>query len=57
MERFMLLPRELLTATGIDAAGAGSKVVVGVPTSARLPNGGIVEREVATLLREAITLF
>ncbi len=37
-----------LTATGIDAAGAGSKVVVGVPTSARLPNGGIVEREVPT---------
>lgn len=37
-----------LTATGIDAAGAGSKVVVGVPTSARIPNGGIVEREVPT---------
>jgi flagellar P-ring protein precursor FlgI len=37
-----------LTATGIDAAGAGSKVVVGVSTSARLPNGAIVEREVPT---------
>ncbi len=37
-----------LTATGIDAAGAGSKVVVGVPTSARLPNGAIVEKEVLT---------
>jgi flagellar P-ring protein precursor FlgI len=37
-----------LTATGIDAAGAGSKVVVGVPTSGRIPNGGIVEREVLT---------
>ena len=37
-----------LTATGIDAAGAGSKVVVGVPTSGRIPNGGIVEREVPT---------
>ncbi|OUW06325.1 MAG: flagellar biosynthesis protein FlgI [Betaproteobacteria bacterium TMED156] len=37
-----------LTATGIDAAGAGSKVVVGVPTSGRIPNGAIVEREVLT---------
>ena len=37
-----------LTSTGIDAAGAGSKVVVGVPTSARLPNGAIVEKEVLT---------
>ena len=42
------LAQGALTATGIDAAGAGSKVVVGVPTSARLPNGGIVEREVPT---------
>ena len=35
-----------LTATGIDAAAAGSKVAIGVPTSARIPAGGIVERAV-----------
>ena len=33
-----------LTATGIDASAAGSKVAIGVPTSARIPGGGIVER-------------
>jgi len=30
--------------TGIDANGAGSKVAIGVPTSARIPNGATVER-------------
>jgi flagellar P-ring protein precursor FlgI len=30
--------------TGIDASGAGSKVAIGVPTSARIPNGATVER-------------
>ena len=35
-----------LTATGIDANAAGSKVPIGVPTSARIPAGGIVERTV-----------
>ena len=35
-----------LTATGIDAQAAGSKVAIGVPTSARIPAGGIVERVV-----------
>lgn len=35
-----------LTATGIDASAAGSKVAIGVPTSARIPAGGIVERVV-----------
>ena len=35
-----------LTATGIDASAAGSKVAIGVPTSARIPAGGIVERTV-----------
>ena len=35
-----------LTATGIDANAAGSKVAIGVPTSARIPAGGIVERVV-----------
>ncbi len=33
-----------LNSSGIDAAGAGSKVAIGVPTSARIPNGGTVER-------------
>ena len=33
-----------LTATGIDASAAGSKVVIGVPTSSRVPGGATVER-------------
>ena len=33
-----------LTATGIDAQAAGSKVAIGVPTSARVPAGATVER-------------
>ena len=33
-----------LTATGIDAAAAGSKVNIGVPTAARIPSGATVER-------------
>ena len=37
-----------LTATGIDANAAGSKVAIGVPTSARIPGGAIVERIVDT---------
>jgi len=37
-----------LTATGIDVAQAGSKVAVGVPTSARIPSGALVERIVDT---------
>jgi flagellar P-ring protein precursor FlgI len=37
-----------LTATGIDANAAGSKVSIGVPTSARVPNGATVERMVDT---------
>jgi len=35
-----------LTATGIDASAAGSKVVIGVPTSSRVPGGATVERMV-----------
>ena len=35
-----------LTATGIDASAAGSKVSIGVPTSARIPGGATVERMV-----------
>ena len=34
--------------TGIDASAAGSKVAIGVPTSARIPNGATVERMVDT---------
>ena len=34
--------------TGIDANAAGSKVAIGVPTSARIPNGATVERMVDT---------
>ena len=37
-----------LTATGIDASAAGSKVAIGVPTSARIPSGALVERIVDT---------
>ena len=37
-----------LTATGIDASAAGSKVSIGVPTSARIPGGATVERIVDT---------
>lgn len=37
-----------LTATGIDSGAAGSKVSIGVPTSARVPNGATVERMVET---------
>lgn len=33
-----------LTTTGIDANAAGSKVAIGVPTSARVPAGATVER-------------
>lgn len=38
------LAQGALTATGIDASAAGSKVQIGVPTSARIPGGAIVER-------------
>ncbi len=38
------LAQGALTATGIDAAAAGSKVAIGVPTSARVPGGALVER-------------
>ena len=37
-----------LSATGIDAAAGGSKVVVGVPTAGRIPGGASVERVVDT---------
>ncbi len=38
------LAQGALTATGIDASAAGSKVSIGVPTSARIPAGATVER-------------
>lgn len=37
-----------LTATGVDEGAAGSKVSVGVTTSARIPGGALVERGVDT---------
>lgn len=37
-----------LTATGVDESAAGSKISIGVPTSARIPGGGLVERIVNT---------
>ena len=41
------LTQGALTSTGIDAGGAGSKVSVGVTTSARIPGGATVERAVS----------
>jgi len=38
------LAQGALTATGIDTSAAGSKVSIGVPTSARIPAGATVER-------------
>jgi flagellar P-ring protein precursor FlgI len=35
-----------LTTTGLDASGAGSKVSIGVPNSARIPSGATVEKVV-----------
>lgn len=37
-----------LTATGVEENRAGSKVSIGVPTSARIPGGALVERVVDT---------
>jgi flagellar P-ring protein precursor FlgI len=42
------LAQGALTATGIDSSAAGSKVSVGTPNSARIPNGATVERMVET---------
>lgn len=41
-----------LSASGFSADAAGSSVAVGVATSARIPNGALVEREVAGPLNE-----
>jgi flagellar P-ring protein precursor FlgI len=42
-----------LTATGVDANAAGSKVSIGVPTSARISGGATVERLVDTPFEKA----
>ncbi|MEY4653000.1 MAG: Flagellar P-ring protein precursor [Pseudomonadota bacterium] len=42
------LAQGALTATGVDESAAGSKVTIGVPTSARIPGGALVERIVNT---------
>ena len=42
-----------LNATGIDAAAAGSKVSIGVPTSSRIPGGATVERLVDNPFEQA----
>ena len=47
------LAQGALTATGIDASAAGSKVAIGVPTSSRIPGGAIVERAVETPFEKA----
>jgi len=47
------LAQGALTATGIDASAAGSKVAIGVPTAARIPAGAIVERAVETPFEKA----
>ena len=47
------LAQGALTATGIDVSAAGSKVQIGVPTSARIPGGAIVERIVDTPFESA----
>jgi flagellar P-ring protein FlgI len=44
------LAQGALTATGVEENAAGSKVSIGVPTSARIPGGAQVEREVDTPL-------
>jgi flagellar P-ring protein precursor FlgI len=51
------LAQGALTATGIDAAGAGTKVAIGVPTSARVPGGATVERVVETPFANAEQLI
>ncbi len=40
------LAQGALTTTGVDASAAGSKVSIGVPTSARVPSGATVEKVV-----------
>lgn len=51
------LAQGLVTTTGIDANAAGSKVAIGVPTSARIPNGATVERMVETPFDKSDTVM
>ena len=42
-----------LTTTGIEVNAAGSEINIGVPTTARVPNGALVERAVETPFGES----
>jgi len=42
-----------LSVTGVSASGAGSSVEIGVPTSARIPNGATVERIIESPFEDA----
>ena len=42
-----------LTTTGIEVNAAGSEISIGVPTTARVPNGALVERAVDTPFGES----
>jgi flagellar P-ring protein precursor FlgI len=46
-----------LTVTGVSLDAAGSSVEIGVPTSGRIPNGGIVERLIDTPFNTAATVI
>ena len=37
-----------VTVSGVDVNAAGSSISIGVPTSGRIPSGGLVEREIRT---------
>jgi flagellar P-ring protein precursor FlgI len=47
------LSQGALSVTGVSASGAGSSVEIGVPTSARIPNGATVERIIESPFEEA----
>ena len=51
--RVYALAQGPLTATGVAVEAAGSSLEVGVPTSARIPNGGIIERVIETPFESA----
>jgi len=42
-----------LSVTGVSASGAGSSVEIGVPTSARIPNGATIERIIKSPFEDA----
>jgi flagellar P-ring protein precursor FlgI len=45
-----------VSTSGFTAAGAGASLSQGVPTGGRIPNGALVEREVAATLNSAATM-